>query len=450
MKGQVVMKILLAVIGVLVAAIVILYIGRHTMAEDGQGKSAPGGTEAPPEVAVVAMQPEPVTITTELPGRTCAYLVAEVRPQVNGLIQKRLFEEGADVKQGDLLYQIDPALYQAAVDNADANLAGARITTEKARAVLKAGLANATQQEATLDLCLTNRQRIEALVKDGAVSLSDRDKAVTDAKVAEATLGSAQAQVNSNRQAVAEAETSIQQAEAALKAARINLEYTRITAPISGRIGISNVTVGALVTAHQPLALASIQQLDPIYVDVTQSTAELLRLRRRLANDTIHGDGSVVSKVRLVLEDGQPYAQEGALQFRDVTVDQSTGSVLIRIVFPNPDAILLPGMFVRAIITEGVNPKALLVPQQAVTRDTKGQPIAMIVDASGKVEQRVLTLDRALGDRWLVSQGLAAGDRVIVEGLQRARAGSEVKAVPFHKPRADGALARDADRPAAH
>lgn len=435
MKGLTGIKILLASAGLLMATIMAFYFARHAMAKDGDGSATDGkSAAAPPEVAVIVMQPERVTITTELPGRTSAYLVAEVRPQVSGIIQKRQFIEGADVKAGDMLYQIDPALFQSALNNATANLVAAQKAAERARAGVAASLANIKQQQATLDLARTDRQRFESLAKEGAVSISDRDKAVTNDKVAEAALRTAEAQTQSDQAAVAVAEAAIQQAEAALKTARINLEYTRITAPISGRIGRSNVTVGALVTGHQPLALSSIQQLDPIYVDVPQSTAELLRLRRRLESNTSGGDAAAVRKVRLVLEDGLPYAQEGTLQFRDVTVDQSTGSVLIRIVFPNPDAILLPGMFVRAIITEGVNPKGLLVPQQAVSRDTKGKPVAMIVNASGKAEQRMLTLDRALGDRWLVSAGLAAGDRVIVEGMQRVHADSEVKVLPFKKP----------------
>jgi membrane fusion protein (multidrug efflux system) len=299
--------------------------------------------------------------------------------------------------------------------------------------VLGASLAGVTRQQATLDFARTNRERFEELSKDGAVSASERDQAVTGADVAEATILAAEAQVESDRAAVAAAEAAIDQAEAALETYRINLGYTRVTAPISGRIGRSSVTVGALVTAHQPAALATIQQLDPMYVDVPQSTTELLRLRGRLEDGRLGHNGQVRNKVRLLLEDDNRYPWEGELQFRDVTVDPTTGSVILRVVFPNPKGVLLPGMFVRAIVEEGVNPKAILVPQQAISRDPKGNPAALIVDAEGKVGQRMLTLDRAIGDAWLVSSGLASGDRVIVEGMQKVRPGAPVKVVPFEE-----------------
>ena len=234
-------------------------------------------------------------------------------------------------------------------------------------------------------------------------------------------------------------EAGIQQAEAALKTARINLEYTRITAPISGRIGRSNITVGAAVTAYQPLALTTIQQLDPIYVDVQQSTADLLRLRRNLTHGRLNQDGESLNKVRLILEDGSIYPLEGTLQFRDVTVDPTTGSVALRVIFPNPEGVLLPGMFVHAVVKEGVSDQAILIPQQAVSRDQKGNPITLIVDADSKVQQRMLTLDRAIGDKWLVTKGLQQGDLVIVEGMQKVRAGASVKAVPFDGPDKKGA-----------
>ena len=350
-------------------------------------KSGPPGST--PEVAVVTIQPKRLVITTELSGRTSANLVAELRPQVSGIIQKRLFEEGSHVKVGQALYQIDPAPYQAALDNAKAALGRAEANLPAIR--LKAG-------------------RLRELLAEKAVSQQDYDDVSA---------------------ALKQTEADIQYWMAMVETARINRGYTSITAPISGRIGRSNVTQGALVTAHQPAALATIQQLDPVYVDVPQSTTELLRLRRRLEEGRLSNKRQIRNKVRLLLEDDTKYPLEGALQFRDVTVDPTTGSVILRIVFPNPKGYLLPGMFVRAVLEEGVNPKALLIPQQAVSRNPKGDPVALIVDAEGKVRQRMLTLDRAIGDAWLVSSGVAPGDRVIVEGIQRARPGASVKVVPF-------------------
>ena len=397
-------------------------------------KSTTGGPQGgSPEVAVVTIQPQRLVITTELSGRTSANRVAEVRPQVGGIIQKRLFEEGSEVKAGQTLYQIDPATYQAALDNAAANLTAMQRNTERARAALQASIANVTRQKSTRELARTNRDRFEEAFKDKAVSASQRDQAVTEAEVAETTIQAAEAQVESDRKAIAAAEAAILQAEAALKMARISLGYTSITAPIPGRIGKSGVTEGALVTAYQPVALATIQQLDPMFVDVPQSTTELLRLRGRLEDGRLGRNGQVRNTVRLLLEDDTRYPWEGELQFRDVTVDPTTGSVILRVVFPNPKGVLLPGMFVRAVVEEGVNPKAILVPQQAVSRDPKGNPVALIVDAEGKVGQRMLTLDRAIGNEWLVSSGLAPGDRVIVEGMQKVRPGAPVKAVPFEE-----------------
>jgi membrane fusion protein (multidrug efflux system) len=295
-------------------------------------------------VAVVTIQTQRIVLTNELPGRTSPYRVAEIRPQVSGIIQKRLFEEGRDVKAGDVLYQIDPAHFQAAYDSAAANLAVLRKAPDRARAALQASIAVVARQRATLKLARTNVQRFEDLFKDRAVSASQRDQAVTDVEVAEASLRAAEAQVESDREVVAAAEAAIQQGEAALETARINLGYTRVTAPISGRIGRSNVTDGALVAAYQALALASIQQIDPIYVDVPQSTSELLRLKQRSAKGRIKTGGGGQRKVKLLLEDGTPYPVEGTLEFRDVTVDPTTGSVILRMIFPNPKAILLPGM----------------------------------------------------------------------------------------------------------
>ncbi len=401
-----------------------------------------------PEVATVTVAPERVVLTTELPGRTCAYYVAEIRPQVSGIIQKRLFEEGSDVRAGQVLYQIDPAPFQAAYDNAVANLAVARKAADRARAAVEATMAGVTQKKATLDLARTNRWRFEELFKSRAVAASQRDQAVTEAEVAAAALRTAEAQVKSDQEAVAAAEAAIQQAEAAVKAAQINLGYTRITAPISGRIGISNVTAGALATAHQGSAFATIQQIDPIYVDATQSSAKLLQLKRNMAAGRINGDGPDRAKVKLLLEDGTPYPLEGTLKFSEVTVDPSTGSFTLRMVFPNPKHMLLPGMYVRAVVEEGVVDQAILVPQQGVARDTKGNPLALIVDAEGKVQQRMLTLDRTIGDKWLASSGLAPGDQVIVEGVQKVRSGDAVKVVPFSASRKVGAESGEKTQPA--
>jgi membrane fusion protein (multidrug efflux system) len=400
------------------------------------------GRQAPPvqvpEVATITVQPREIVLTTELPGRTSSYIIAEIRPQVNGLIQKRLFTEGSDVKAGQVLYEIDPAPFQAALDNAAANLVAMQKAADRVRAAFGASIAGVNRQRVTLELARTNRKRFEEAFKDRAVSTSQRDQAVAEAAVAEAALQAAEAQVKSDRTAIAAAEAGIQQAEAALETTRIHLGYTKITAPISGRIGRSNVTVGAIVTAYQPLALTTIQQLNPIYVDVPQSTTELLLLQRRLEDGRLNLDGRNQNKVSLILEDGTAYPLGGTLQFRDVTVDPTTGSVILRVIFPNPEGVLLPGMFVRAVVKEGVSKQAILIPQQAVSRDPKGNPIALIVDTEGKVQQRMLTLDRAIGDKWLVAMGLQQGSRVIVEGMQKVRPGASVKEVPFDATGKDG------------
>jgi membrane fusion protein, multidrug efflux system len=393
-------------------------------------------TSAPPppvpEVATVTVQTEQVVLTTDLAGRTSAYAIAEIRPQVGGIIQKRLFEEGAEIEAGQVLYQIDPAPLQAAYDNAAANVAVARKAADRTRAALAASRAGVVRQQAVVENAQTNRKRFEDLLADGAVSASQRDQAVTEANVAEATLLATEAQVESDREAVGAAEAAIKQAEAALETARINLGYARVTAPIGGRIGKSSVTVGALVKESQDTSLATIQQLHPIYVDVTQSSANLLRLRQNLASGQLKGNGPKQATVKLLLEDGTPYPVDGTLKFSDVTVDPSTGSYILRTVFPNPQHLLLPGMYVRAIVQEGVAEQAILVPQQSVSRDPKGNPVALIVDGSDKVAQRKITVDRAVGDKWLVSEGLKPGDRLIVEGIQKARPGTSVKAVPFN------------------
>jgi len=384
-----------------------------------------------PEVSTVEVQTQEITLTTKLPGRTSAYRLAEIRPQVSGLLQKRLFVEGSEVEAGQVLYQIDPASFQAACDNAAANLTATRKAAARARAALEASLADVARLEVSLRFAQTNRERYEALFKQKVASTIQRDQAVTEAMVAESTLRSAVAQVESSREAVAVAEANIQQAEAVLRTAQINLGHTKITAPISGRTGRSMVTEGAILTAYQPLALVTIQQLDPIFVDVPQSTAALLRLKRLLKDGRLNQNGTEQNNVKLILEDGTAYPQEGRLQFSDITVDPTTGSVILRAVFPNPEGVLLPGMFVQTVIKEGLNDQAILIPQQGVSRDHRGNPVALIVDAESKVGQRMLTLDRAIGDQWLVSAGLAPGDRVIVEGRQMLRPGTVVKAAPF-------------------
>ena len=355
----------------------------------GCGKSEKPPQGGTPEVATVTISTQQVVLTTELPGRTSAYLLAEVRPQVSGIIQKRLFTEGVDVKAGEVLYQIDPAPYQAALDNTKGALGRA---------------------EANLPAIRLRFERYRDLVADKAVSQQDYDDTAA---------------------ALKQAEADVQYWKATVESARINLGYTRVTAPISGRSGKSNVTVGAMVTAYQPLALATIQQLDPMYVDVPQSTTDLQRLKRNLEDGHINQNGAKQKNVKLILEDGTPYPLEGTLQFRDVTVEPTTGSVILRVVVPNPKGVLLPGMFVRAVVKEGVNEQTILVPQQAVSRDPKGNPYVLIVDGSGKVEQRTITVARAIGDKWNVSSGLAPGDQVIVEGMQRVRPGAPVKVVPF-------------------
>jgi membrane fusion protein (multidrug efflux system) len=346
-----------------------------------------------PEVAVVVIQPQRVELSTELPGRTSPYRIAEIRPQVSGIVQKRLFQEGADVKAGQLLYQIDSAPFQVAHESARASLAKA---------------------QANLPSLKLKAERYKELLAEDAVSRQDYDDAAAS---------------------VEQSRAEVEYWKAAVEAARINLGYTRVAAPISGRIGKSSVTDGALVTAYQPAPLAVIQQLDPIYVDVTQSSAELLRLRRNLESGRLSADGETSRKVRLLLEDGAPYPQEGTLQFRDVTVDPTTGSFTLRIVVPNQRNLLLPGMFLRAVVQEGVMEQAILAPQQGIIRTPKGEPVAWVVDESGKVQQRPLTLNRTIGNAWLVSSGLSAGDRVIVEGMLNVRPGMVVKAVHLSPPK---------------
>ena len=357
-------------------------------------EQAPARAGVTPSVSVVTVETRKLTLSTQLPGRTAPVRIAEIRPQVNGLILRRLFTEGADVKAGDVLYEIDPAPFKAALDSA------------------RAGLARAEASQYSIK---TRAERIQALLADRAVSQQDHDDAQAALKQAVAEIASWKAQVDT---------------------ARINLGYTKVTAPISGRIGKSSVTDGALVSAYQPLALATLQQLDPIYVDVTQSTSDLLRLRRRFEKGDLQANGADLSKVRLILEDGTPYEHEGTLQFRDVTVEPSTGSVVLRMEFPNPEGLLLPEMFVRAQIREGTHEHAICIPQQGVLRNAKGDPYVFIATDDDKVEMRMLVLEREVGDQWLVSDGVKVGDRVIVEGvqaLQMLRPGTPVtvRATPF-------------------
>lgn len=368
----------------------------------GKPPGSPPPAPGTPEVGVVTVQPQRVAITAELPGRTTPFLIADVRPQVGGIVKMRKFREGSDVKAGETLYQIDPATYKATFDSNVAALAKAQASLKTTR--LKA-------------------ERYKELVAIQAVSQQDYDDAAASLQQGEADVAAAKANV----------ETS-----------RINLAYARIDAPISGRIGKSTVTPGALVTASQATALATIQQLDPIYVDVTQPSAAMLQLKQAMARGDLQKSGANAARVRLLLEDGSAYPLEGKLEFSDITVDQNTGAITLRAVFPNPNADLLPGMYVRAVLQEGVKEQALLVPQQAVSRDSTGKPTAFVVDAQHKLQRRMLETERAIGDQWLVKSGLQAGDQLVVDGQQRAASGVEVKTVqwsPSVKPAAQTAKA---------
>ncbi|MGL6158876.1 efflux RND transporter periplasmic adaptor subunit [Microbulbifer sp.] len=363
------------VVSVLLASVVLL-------TACGEESAAPPSMA--PQVTVVTLKSEPVTLTRELPGRTNPYKVAEVRPQVNGIVGQQLFREGGLVEAGQPLYQLDDAIYRADVDSAKASLQSARATLNEAR---------------------LNAERIAKLVKTGAVSKQENDSA-------QATLQKAEAEVA--------------RAKAAVQQARIQLDYARISAPIGGRIGKSAVTQGALVTANQSAALARVQQLDPIYVDLTQSASELLSLRKALDAGTLENSGNL--PVSILLEDGSTYEHKGKLEFAEASVDPSTGSVLLRVVVPNPEHLLLPGMYVRAVVGRGVRENAILVPQQGIARDPKGSTSAMVVTSEGTVAQRSVQVSRTIGDKWLVEAGLEAGDRVIVEGLQKVRPGVPVQA----------------------
>ena len=351
----------------------------------GCGKDQADGPQRPAtEVGFITVQPQPLVLQSELAGRTTPYLVSDVRPQVSGIVKFRRFEEGSTVKAGQVLYEIDAAPYEAASAQAKAGLANANASVEATR--LKA-------------------QRYDELL---------------------AIEGVAQQEADDARMAYQQALAQVAQMQASLASAQINLDYTKVRAPISGRIGMSTVTPGALVTANQETALATIRTLDPIYVDMTQSSTELLRLRRLIGEA---GMKSGEAKVRLRLEDGSQYKQPGTIKFHEVAVDESTGSVTLRAQFPNPDGVLLPGMYVRAMLDQAVSTTAILAPQQGVTRDVKGNATALVITAENKVEQRTLVAERAIGDRWLISNGLSEGDRLIVEGTSKVRVGEIVNPV---------------------
>ncbi|HEV2363365.1 MAG TPA: efflux RND transporter periplasmic adaptor subunit [Caulobacteraceae bacterium] len=341
-------------------------------------------------MGVVTLAPQPVTLTTELAGRTSPFEIAEVRPQVGGIIKARLFVEGGPVRAGQVLYQIDPAQYRAALDQARGQLANAVANLADTRA---------------------KAERYAGLVKINAVSKQDYD----DAEAA-------------YKQALA----NVAQQKAAVETAAINLGWTSVKAPIAGRAGISAVTKGALVTPSQANALTTVQRLDPIYVDMVQSAAQVTALRRQIDAGRLVTGGPDSAEVRLILDDGSNYPLAGALRFTDVTVDQTTGAVTLRAVFPNPQGLLLPGMFVRAQVVEATEPAGLLVPQQAVSRDPRGQASVMIVGPDGRAQLRLIDIGQAVGNQWLVQRGLAAGDRVIVQGLLNAHPGEVVRAEPFN------------------
>jgi membrane fusion protein (multidrug efflux system) len=367
---------------ILLAGAVLLLAGCQK-SSPGQAQGSPGGAPPPQEVGVVTLQPQRVTLTTDLPGRTSPFRIADVRPQVNGILQKRLFVEGDSVQAGQQLYQIDPSLYQAAYDSAQATLAHAKAEYTSAKILA---------------------DRDKDLVASNAVSKQDYDNATASLLQAEADVASGNAQVET---------------------AHVNLVYTKVLSPITGITGRS-VTEGALVTTNQSASLVTVQQLDPIYVDIPQPTTSLLRLRQELASGQIQAIGSNQAAVTLTLEDGSKYDQVGRLQFSEVTVDQGTGSVILRAIFPNLKKILLPGMFVTAHLQEGYVENAIMVPQQGVTHNPQGDATALFVTPDNKVELRTVVASRAVGDKWLVVSGAQAGDRVIVDGIQKARPGATV------------------------
>ncbi|CNE66413.1 efflux RND transporter periplasmic adaptor subunit [Yersinia nurmii] len=368
----------LAAILVLSGSLVLIGCNDKDAAQGAQAQQAP-------EVGIVTLKAQPLNITTELPGRTSAFRVAEVRPQVSGIILKRNYVEGSDVTAGTSLYQIDPASYQAAYDSAKGDLAKAQASAEIARLTVN---------------------RYKPLLGTNYISKQDYDTATSN---------------------LMQANAAVQSAKAALESARINLAYTKVTSPITGRTGKSSVTEGALVSSAQATALTTVQQLDPMYVDVTQSSDEFLRLKKELASGVMKQENGK-AKVRLLLENGTEYSETGTLEFSGVTVDETTGSITIRAIFPNPNESLLPGMFVRARLDEGVREDALLVPQQGITRNPRGEATAMVVGEGDKVELRTVTAAQAIGDKWLITDGLKPGDRVIVTGLQKIKPGVQVKA----------------------
>jgi membrane fusion protein (multidrug efflux system) len=350
---------------------------------------APGPQKSAMPVGVFIVKSQKVTITTELSGRTVPYKIADVRPQISGIVQQRVFREGSDVKAGEMLYQIDPAIYKAAFDSAKANLA---------------------KSQANLVTVGLKVDRYRELIKINAVSRQDFDD--MDA-------------------AFKQAESDVAINKAALETTRINLDYTRIASPIAGRVGISSVTPGALLTANQAVALTTVQQLDPIYVDVVQPSADLVRMKHALESGLLKRAGPDAVKVHLKLDDNTTYALEGKLELSDVTVDQGTGTVTLRAVFPNPKHDLLPGMFVRAILEQGVNEQGILVPQQGVTHDARGNATALVLGKDGTVEARVLELGDAVADQWEVKSGLKVGDQLIVDSLQKIKPGAPARAVPM-------------------
>ncbi|WP_421532327.1 efflux RND transporter periplasmic adaptor subunit [Lelliottia amnigena] len=347
------------------------------------GSDNPKQSAQAPQVTVYVVKSAPLAVTTELPGRTDAFRVAEVRPQVSGIVLRRNFTEGSDISAGDSLYQIDPATYKAAYDSAKGEMAKA---------------------EAAANIAHLTVKRYEPLVGTQYISRQEYDQAVANARQADASVIAAQASVET---------------------ARINLAYTKVSSPINGRIGKSSVTEGALVTNGQASALATVQQLDPIYVDVTQSSNDFMHLKQSNLQKN-----NATSSVQLLMENGQPYPLKGTLQFSDVTVDESTGSITLRAVFPNPQHRLLPGMFVRARIDEGIQPDAILVPQQGVTRTPRGDATVLVVNDKDQVELRNVIAPQAIGERWLITEGLKDGDRVVVSGLQKIHPGATVVAVP--------------------
>lgn len=366
---------------------------------------APGGGMPPPEVSIVTIEPQRVVMTTELPGRLEATRVAQVRARVSGIVQKRVFREGSDVKAGDVLFRIDPAPYQATYNSAQASLARA---------------------EANLAQTSLKAQRYKPLVETNAISKQEYDEAVT-----------------AQKQAVAD----VAAAKAALETARLNLGYATVNAPISGRIGRALVTEGALVGQGEATPLAVIQQIDPIYVNLTQSASEVLQLRRAMASGQLQRAGKGEAKVTLVTEDGQPYPHAGKLLFSDLTVDESSGAITLRAEFPNPERMLLPGLYVRARLEQAETENAILVPQQAVQRSPSGASV-MVVGADGKVAAQPVTTKGTQGNAWVIGEGLKAGDRVIVEGIQKVKPGAPVKPVPW-KAQAPANAGKPADKPAA-